>query len=241
MNILVTGAGQGLGACLAKALVAQGHTVFALVRPGHGLGALAAIAQAPNLTVLTADLCRPEEMAAARAAVGAAVTRLDAIANVAGVLLNKGGLLTEDRYADLETTFRVNTLAPIYLNNLFLDLMQRSTQATFLTVCSEIRTLDDVGDWFPAYCISKAATTSYCFALRATLQRQNIAARVFAVHPGRMRTAMGGDNGEIDPEESAQGLLRILTGEIQPDNTEVYIDYHGQPMLPGRGGCDALR
>ena len=231
MNVLITGARQGLGACLTKAFLAKGHRVFALTMPGRGPGELEAVAGEKALTILEADLTRPEEIAAVHTAVGKLTTQLDIILNVAGVLLGKERLITENSYHELETTFRVNTLAPIYINNLFLDLARNSVCPTFLTICSEIRTIDDVGDWFPAYCISKTATTQYCFSLKATLKKLGMDARVFAVHPGRMRTAMGGDNSEIGPEESAAGILRLATGEVLPQNEALYVDYLGRPML----------
>lgn len=231
MRVLITGALRGLGASLVKRFLAAGDTVFALVMPSGGLGELAAVAGDDHLTLLPADLSKQTDIEEARRLVGEKTDRLDMIINAAGVLLNKEGFITEDSYANLETTFKVNTIAPIYLNNLFMDLLRGSGDAAILNICSEVRSIEDVGDWFPAYCLSKTALTQYCFALKATLQKQNFAARVFAVHPGRMKTAMGGANGEIGAEESAAGIYRIAAGEVWPANEHIYINYKGEPML----------
>lgn len=234
MNVMISGARRGLGACLVKKFLSCGDTVFAGVRPGEGPGELRDVWNNPELVILPMDVTRPEDLERARCTVGKKVDCLNVLINVAGILLNKEGFITQDSYRDLETTFKVNTIAPMYINNIFLDLLCRSANPTIINISSEVKSIDDVGSWFPAYCISKTAVAQYAIALKATLDQQKIPARVFAVHPGRMRTAMGGKNSEIDPEESAEGIYRIAVGDILPDNREVYIDYKGNPMLPKR-------
>lgn len=231
MNVLITGAVRGLGACLVKAFLNEGHRVFALVLPGQGSGELAEVENNPLLSIFSANLQSPADMARVHGEVLKLTDHMDITLNVAGVLLNKNGLITENSYEELENTFRVNTIAPIHMNNLFLDMMRKSAAPAFLNICSEVRTIDDVGDWFPAYCISKTALTQYCFSLRATFQKTGFEARVFAIHPGRMSTAMGGENSEITPETSAAGILLIATGAVLADNRYVYVNYQGEPML----------
>lgn len=229
MQVIVTGAGSGLGAAVAGQLLRKGHTVYALVHSLQRCGALNAALPTEKLEILQADLSDPGDIEHAVAEIASRTACVDAVVNAAGVLLKKEEPLTENTYADIEMTFRINTFAPIYLNNLALPLLRRAKAPILLNVCSEIRAIEDVGDWFPLYCFSKTALTQYCFSMQVTLKKTDPAMRVFAVHPGRMRTAMGGANSEIDAETSARGIVKILCA---PQNyPDLYLDYQGNPML----------
>lgn len=231
MNVLISGASRGLGACLTKKFLSSGHTVFAGVRSPDALGELENEKGNPHLILLPLDVSKPEDIVNARKTVEEKTDRIDVIINVAGVLLNKNGYITEDSYSNLEMTFKVNTIAPIFLNNVFLGLIPKNKNSAIINISSEILSIDDVGSWFPAYCISKTAVAQYAFTLKATFEDLNIGIRVFAVHPGRMKTAMGGDNSEIDAEESAENIYKIAVGEVLANNEEVYVNYKGEPML----------
>lgn len=229
MNVVITGASGGLGAALTKLLLKRGNTVFAMAYPACEREIWGEWAQDPKLIPLFADLQDPEQIRNAVAAIVNQAGQIDAVLNVAGILVKREDPITENTYEDIERTFRVNTFAPIYINNLLLPAMPNTASSVLLNICSEIRRIDDVGDWFPLYCLSKTALTQYVFSMLATLKKQNSQVRVLAVHPGRMKTAMGGSNSEITPEESAEGILRLLQEEKMPSCP--YIDYMGHPML----------
>jgi len=47
-----------------------------------------------------------------------------------------------------------------------------------------------------------------------------------------MNTVMGKDTAQIEPKESAAGILAIMMGKVQPklSNGVWFIDYRGEPM-----------
>ena len=73
------------------------------------------------------------------------------------------------------------------------------------------------------------------FILKQTAAALGIPTRVFSVHPGRMKTAMGAENGQIEAAESAEGIYRLAVGEVLADNREIYVDYRGNAMLHQAG------
>lgn len=231
MNILVTGALRGLGACITKRLLAQGHCVHAFLQPELGYGELVELKENENLSIYFVDLANPADIEAAMEKVTAAAPVLHAIFNVAGVLLQKQNYITANSYQDIETTFRVNTFAPMYITNLALPVLEDAPTTLIMNVCSETRHLEDVGAKYPTYCISKTATTQYCFSMQDTFRKLGQSIRVLAVHPGRMATAMGGINSQIIPDTSAEGLLKIWENVTQLPEDLIYLDYMGNPML----------
>jgi len=128
-------------------------------------------------------------------------------------------------------TFQVNTIGPIYLNNLFFDVLKQSEQATLINISSEVLSINGVGAQFATYCMSKTAIAQYGFIMKATCVENNIPMRVFSVHPGRMKTEMGAENGEIDVSVSAEGIYKIATGQVLKENEEIYVNYKGEAML----------
>ena len=64
---------------------------------------------------------------------------------------------------------------------------------------------------FPSYGISKTAANKIVQILRETVKDVEI----LAVHPGRMNTEMGRTTAEIEPEEAAEGIYRIVAGETR--------------------------
>lgn len=233
MDVLVSGALKGLGAALCRKFLGQGHRVFAGVLQTEDLMELEELKDNPNLFPIMLDVSEKDSIEAARVRIGRYTDRLDILINVAGVLLNREGTILTDRYEDLEKTFKVNTIGPVYICSRFFDLLAKSGGGTVINITSEVISIDGVGPKYAAYCMSKTATAQYGFILKQTAAELGIPTRVFSVHPGRMKTAMGAENGQIEAAESADGIYRLAVGEQLADNREIYVDYRGIAMLGG--------
>ena len=77
-----------------------------------------------------------------------------------------------------------------------------------------------------AYCSSKAAVNKVMRMVSAELANDNVA--VGLIHPGHVRTDMGGPNGEIDADESAAGIISVIDG-IDMSNTGSFLKWNGEP------------
>jgi len=231
MNVLISGASQGLGAELVKKFLAEGHCVYAGIRSMDQLKELEAIKNAKGLTIFPMDMASPQSIEAAATVIKETVGRLDILINAAGVLLNRDDYIIHDSYEDMNATFQINTIGPLYLNNLLLGLLQQSEAGTLINITSEVLSIDGVGSKFGTYSMSKTALAQYGYILKATMNEQLQSLRVFSVHPGRMKTAMGGEYGEIEAKESADGIYRIAMKELLPGNEEIYVNYKGEAML----------
>ena len=231
MKVLISGALVGLGACLCEKFLAEGHEVYAGVLHTDNLMELERIKSHEKLTIVPLDVSQKESIEAAKEEIASSIGYLDIIINVAGVLLNREDYVTSDSYEDINLTFKVNTIGPIYLNNLFLEMLQKSNHGTIINISSEVLSIDGVGSKFATYIMSKTAIAQYGFILKATVRSLNIPLRVFSVHPGRMKTQMGAENGEIKASTSAEGIYKIATGEVLENNEKIYVNYKGESML----------
>lgn len=226
MNFVVIGATKGLGLCLTKQLLEAGHRVAAgAVVISEELKALAA-SYPETLCVLDADVTDEAQMTGAAEKSAAFLGEIDALCNVAGVLLDNDRvkLLHECDIGELRRSFDVNTVGPVIVAKCFYPYIKKG--AKVFTVTSEGVGIRSCGTWVPCYALSKAAATKACGILNASVSDVDF----YAVHPGRMNTDMGRTTAQIEPEEAAEGFCRLMTGETPVSREKWYIDYKGAEM-----------
>ena len=226
MHFAVIGASRGLGLSLTRALLAEGHRVAATARAVSD--ALAALGRdyEDHLLVLPCDAADEDATGAAAGKAAAFLGRIDAVCHNAGVLLDSDRTkkLHQSSIADLRQTLDVNVVGPVITVQSFLPYVAQSGR--FFVITSEGVGVTSCGSWVPAYALSKTAATKVCGIFNASMDDADF----YAVHPGRMNTDMGRTTAQIEPEEAAQGLLRLMTGLVPLSRRNWYIDYHGAPM-----------
>lgn len=235
MKILVTGASRGLGYELVKLGLEQGHELVAtwLGEP-EDPSALTALKQlyGQKLTVIQMDVTKEEQVQAA----AEQVAQLDGVVNSAGVLFgskyNHEDPIVHLDLAKYRLTLEVNTVGPAIVLKYFAPLLYRSEEPCILNITSEAGHLVPGGYEYMTYSVSKHAanmlTQQYRNFLHSSPEHQHV--RIFMVHPGRMNTVMGVENAQIEPSESAEGILRILEKKINPVMEIPFINYKGEPM-----------
>ena len=184
--VIVTGAAQGIGAGIGRALAAAGARVVLADRSGSALEAVAAELRAAGAEVLTvaADLT---DDGAAQSVVDRCVAefgRIDALVNVAGIF--RGAPILEYSVADYDLVFAINTRAVFVLTQATARVMAQQRKGTVVTIASNAAIVPRVQQ--SAYCASKAAVSHLmkCFGLE--LAQYGI--RVNSVLPGAADTPM---------------------------------------------------
>ncbi len=79
----------------------------------------------------------------------------------------------------------------------------------------------------PSYAIGKAAQNMATSLLSQALAPRGI--KVVALHPGWVRTDMGGDNAALSVAESAHGLLHVID-HLAPEDSGRFLDWQGRPL-----------
>ncbi len=204
-TVLITGANKGVGLELTKLYAGRGDTVFACCRNPEASGELAAVPRdVETLQVVVGD----------DASVGALTERLagrpvDLLVNNAGMLGPEVGHQTTyamdfDGWAE---TFNVNTLGPVRVMQALMANLKAADASKVMTVTSQMGALSLDVVMAHAYCASKAAVNKFMRLAAIDLEKDGIA--VGLVHPGWVRTDMGGPNGEISAAESAAGVASV--------------------------------
>jgi NAD(P)-dependent dehydrogenase (short-subunit alcohol dehydrogenase family) len=209
-RVVITGANRGLGLALACAYAARGDEVWAGCRTPEAAGELRAVAS----HVLALDMGSAESIAAfAGHLAGSAV---DVVVNNAGVDGRTFGAPESVRDVlalevdNIEAQMRVNAIGPMLLVRELLPSLGAGSR--ILNISSQVGSMEisakmgrDIG-----YAASKAALNMITVKLGWRLHDDGIIA--VAVHPGYLRTDMGGSRAPMDAAESATALVALTDG-----------------------------
>lgn len=228
-RIVITGANRGIGLALVRQWTSAGHEIAALTRSletAHELGALAADSNG-RVTLHRADVGSDQSVTDAATA---AANRFDAIE----LLVNNAGINprqdADDFNAfsldDARAAFEINTLGPVRVTRAFLPLLSRGTNATVVHVGSRMGSLThdlEGGSW--PYRISKTALNM----VHRNLTHELDGVTSVVVHPGWVRTDMGGPHAPLSVDESASALVDLIDA-LGPDHHGRYLDLDGSEL-----------
>ena len=224
-TVLITGANKGIGLEYARQYAQAGWQVYACARELLKATALQALARDyPQVTVLTLDVSQPK--AIMQLAQQLEAVQLDLLISNAGVYPDSqvGRVDAEDWLR----AFQINTMATYYLLEAFLPHLKRSTQAKVIAMTSKMGSIDDNGSGGEyIYRSSKTALNMLVKSLSIDLRPAGIV--LAALHPGWVRTDMGGPNGLIDVQTSVSGLRQVIA-QLDLANTGRFIAYDGQSI-----------
>lgn len=226
LSILITGANRGIGLEVARTFSQYDWDVIATCRKPEEALALATIQAATEgrLKIYKLDVTRDEDIAALTEEL--ADKDLDILLNNAGIIgpeQQEFGMLDERLWLE---TFQVNTLGPYKMAKAFLENVARSQRRIIATLTSEMGSIkgNSSGDYY-VYRTSKAAANMVVKNLSHDLRKKRITC--VALHPGWVRTRMGGDRAPVSPEQSAAGLFNILTS-LEEDDNGLFLSYQGK-------------
>jgi NAD(P)-dependent dehydrogenase (short-subunit alcohol dehydrogenase family) len=218
-SVLVTGAGRGLGLEFARQYAADGWRVHATVRDAKKAGPLETLGSA--VTVHRLDVTDFK----ATAALGRELAReaIDVVIANAGVSPGHRISLTEIDEAAWLDTFRVNSVAPMALAGALLPALGRGEGKRLIAITSRMGSIGDnsAGGSY-AYRASKAALNAAWRSL--ALDRRELIAVV--LHPGWVKTDMGGAGAPVERKESVAGMRRVIA-KLTPAESGRFFDFQG--------------
>ncbi|TFE23685.1 SDR family oxidoreductase [Cohnella luojiensis] len=231
MNILITGAGRGLGLQLTMLAAKRGNQVVVCVREvsdtSEGLWALAA-RHPDQVRIESMNVTLENEVAELADKLSKESAKLDGVINNAGVLLGREHKIGTLPMNLLKSTFDVNLYGPMNVMKHMSSLMSDHSGANVINISSEAGSMaSGYGGDYP-YAISKTALNMFSKQLNDELRPRGI--RVLSVHPGWIRTDMGGDQAPMEASESASGILDLMERKTVVDEELFFVDYSGRAM-----------
>jgi NAD(P)-dependent dehydrogenase (short-subunit alcohol dehydrogenase family) len=231
-TIFITGADKGLGLSLASKSAQRGFLVFA------GLYAWADHLQEladrfpDQIHIVPLDVTDIGSVRRAAQVVTEQTEALDILINNAGIYPHQFAVtLEETDFTDpaIFDMLDVNSLGPLRVTQQFLPLLEKSQSKRIINISSEAGSIADCprdGEYI--YCMSKAALNMQSMILQRALRGRGF--KVLAIHPGWMRTDMGGPDANLHPDQSAEAIMTLALKDWQLDDP-IYMDYAGK-LLP---------
>lgn len=223
---LVTGVSRGIGMALMSELLRRGHDVIGACRNPEGERDLWEAKRDwkerfDSVRIDVAD--HSSIIAAAKQLEG---RRIDVLVNNAGVLKDGGKSLGDLDFNLVQQSFEVNTVGPMMIARCFMANLELSDDPKVVNMTSLMGSLsDNKSGGYYAYRMSKSALNMFSVCLA----REYPKVTVLAMHPGWVKTAMGGPQAPTDPEDSASGIIEVVTNASVKDSGR-YVDFRGKEL-----------
>ena len=226
MNTLITGASRGIGLELCHQALQSGHRVLAVARKAsHSEGLKKLHRDFPELQIVDADLTQPKDLQRLLPQLKTWGS-LDLLINNAGILKGEGAGIQGVSPEDLKECFEVNVVAPIEMTKLCLPYLEKSKAPRVANLTSLMGSLsDNKSGGYYAYRISKSALNM--FAKSFSVDHPKISCVV--LHPGWVKTDMGGPQAPLSAEESGAGLWKFVQS-MGTTHTGRFFDYRGREL-----------
>ncbi|MDD2978434.1 MAG: SDR family NAD(P)-dependent oxidoreductase [Hespellia sp.] len=231
MKILITGSGQGLGSSIAAIALSRGHEIIAAVHSRRHVSAKLEKMEEKNrgrVKILEMDVAQEESVSQIAEMFAKADWKLDAIVNNAAIMEAREKTIEELDLGAVSRAFEVNTIGPMRVIQKFLPYLKKGNNQVIVNISSEAGTIINAFPTNYPYSMSKSALNMFSERLREALKEHGIL--VYAVHPGWMRTNMGGVDAPALPEDIANGILDILERKKKIYSKIAFIDSTGRPM-----------
>ena len=220
-SVLITGANRGLGLEFTRQYAADGWRVFAACRDPAGARDLAAVEGDVSSETLDVD-DGPQVAALANKLSGQPI---DVLINNAGSYGPKDVTRDTVDYDARGQVFRTNTMSPLAVSAAFAANVAQGGQKKIITLSSIMGSIaenDSSGDFI--YRSSKAAVNAVMKSLAGDLKSEGITVAV--LHPGWVRTDMGGPDAAIEAPESVTGMRAVIAGLKESDSGR-FLNYDG--------------
>lgn len=223
-TVLITGANRGLGLEFARQYAAADWNVLACCRNPEAASELRSISG--RVEIYPLDVSDLDRIAALAKQLSG--TSIDLLLNNAGIYGPARMFLGELDYRSWEEVLRVNVLAPTRMVECFLEHVAASQKKLIACISSLMGSVGgNVAGRHYLYRSSKAALNAVVKSLSIDLRERGIT--VVTIHPGWVKTDMGGAEADLEIPVSVSGVIGVLAGATLASSGR-FFNYDGREL-----------
>ena len=226
-NVLVTGANRGLGLGFVTNYLGKNVNVVSTTRDIKSSRELLSLKERfpDNLEIFELDLLK--ESAG------------DTLANFLGerpidILINNAGIGSTNQHFQAVSpkpwleVLKVNLIAPLMVTQSIIDNVKKGVDKKIYFLSSQLGSIgDNTSGGMYIYRSSKTGLNQVVKSLSVDLKPQGIT--VVSLHPGWVKTDMGGPNAPVSIDESIEGMTQVIhTTDIR--DTGRFLNYDGKEL-----------
>lgn len=229
--MVITRANRGIGLGFVKSFLEKGDRIVAVARQPEKAIELKLLREMyeEHLFLVSFDVTDETAIQKAVDTVQKKWSSVDILINNSGIFGGKPQDSVKNLNLEIvKETFDVNVLGPIRVTRGFLPLLERGKEKKIIHITSLMGSIDDNksgGDY--AYRVSKAALNMMNRSLAHELREQRICSVV--MHPGWVKTDMGGPEAPISVDESVRGMMTVIS-KLKPSDSGSFFNYQGNHM-----------
>ncbi len=224
-KILVTGANRGLGLGLVKKFLRNNEKVICTTRNISKSKELILCKEKynDNLEICELDLLDKDSPNILSNFLGDET--IDLFINNAGVIGHSAQHFKSVSLNHWLEVLKVNLIAPLLITQSIIKNIEKSSERKIYFISSKVGSIEDnkSGGMY-IYRSSKTALNQVVKSLSIDLKPLGIS--VISLHPGWVRTEMGGPNALISVEESVNGMVDVISN-TSIINSGQFINYDG--------------
>ncbi len=216
MKVLITGASRGIGRALVEKALAENYKVIAVSRSQMNLSH-------PNLTTVQADISTPKGLSE--------LIKLNELKDGLDILINNAGVLhdndeDDDHGKTFAESFHLNATTPFLLTKKLMPLLKKSKDPKVIQISTLMGSLqDNSSGGYYSYRSSKIALNM----ITKSLSIDHPELTFSLIHPGWVKTEMGGPQAPVEVRDSAQGIWKVISN-LKSGQELMFQDYTGKKL-----------
>jgi len=222
MNVVITGANRGIGLELVKQFNDKDYNVF-----GSSRNPLASTELQEEIgldKIIPLDMSDTNSIETfCKQIQNLTNSKIDILINNAAVRGEKGNPGIPDPNV-IRETFNINAIGPVMLIKYLADSLHGTK---IINITSGMGSISRTTSGDLSYRMSKAALNMAGRNLHIEMKEHNTI--IVQIHPGWVRTDMGGMNAAISTEESAKGIINSIEN-LTPNQSGTFFDYKGDQI-----------
>ena len=222
MNVVITGANRGIGLELVKQFNDKDYNVY-----GSSRNPLASTELQEEIgldKIIPLDMSDTNSIETFCKLIQKLTnSKIDILINNAAVRGEKGNPGIPDPNV-IRETFNINAIGPVMLIKYLADSLHGTK---IINITSGMGSISRTTSGDLSYRMSKAALNMAGRNLHIEMKEHNTI--IVQIHPGWVRTDMGGMNAAISTEESAKGIINSIEN-LTPNQSGTFFDYKGDQI-----------